>query len=500
MKYNTKNILAFLFTAILISMGCKKLVDVAPPDNTLAQENVYNNDNTAASVLAGAYARMSVVRGEAFHLTTLSKWAGLSADEFNAWSGAGQKEILYNTNALLAGSALDAAVGGDFWLPGFSIIYTCNSAIEGISSSKELSSVFRNQLLGEAKFLRAFVYFYLVNLYGDLPLVITTNPQINKSLAKVDKSEIYKLIVDDLKDARELLSSEFLNKQMVPYTGISERIRPSKWAASAMLARAYLYLKDYVNAESEASKVIGNALLFSLPATTDVFLKTSKEAIWQLQPVTTGWNTEDARMFNLGAAPAGFNAGAANKTVYISSFLLSAFEAGDKRRTDWVGSYVSGITYYFPNKYRQATQDASIISPAQMTEYRTILRLAEQYLIRAEARAMQGKIAESVGDLNIIRARARSSATSTVPSPLPDISTSVTQAQLFSLILHERQIELFSEWGHRWLDLKRTGKVDEVMNIVTPQKGGTWKTTQQLYPIPYTEILSDANLIQNSGY
>jgi hypothetical protein len=122
-------------------------------------------------------------------------------------------------------------------------------------------------------------------------------------------------------------------------------------------------------------------------------------------------------------------------------------------------------------------------------EYPMILRLAEQYLIRAEARAQQNNLIGSQSDLNVIRTRAG----------LPNTSAS-TQQDLLSAIYRERQFELFTEMGHRWLDLKRTGSVDMIMNTETPQKGGIWKTTDQLYPLPLSEIQADINLTQNPGY
>jgi hypothetical protein len=110
-------------------------------------------------------------------------------------------------------------------------------------------------------------------------------------------------------------------------------------------------------------------------------------------------------------------------------------------------------------------------------------------LIRAEARAQQGNVSGAAGDLNVIRTRAG----------LPNTSATNSQG-LLSAILLERRFELFTEYGHRWLDLIRTGNANAVMNIVTPQKGGVWETTDELYPIMLTEIQSDPNLTQNPGY
>jgi len=121
-----------------------------------------------------------------------------------------------------------------------------------------------------------------------------------------------------------------------------------------------------------------------------------------------------------------------------------------------------------------------------------VFRLAEQYLIRAEAKAQQGTdMIGAAADLNVIRNRAGLANT-----------TASTHDDLLAAVAHERQIELFAEWGHRWFDLKRTGQVDAVMSAVTPQKNpsGTWKTYQQLYPVPQSEISKNPFLKQNAGY
>jgi hypothetical protein len=118
-----------------------------------------------------------------------------------------------------------------------------------------------------------------------------------------------------------------------------------------------------------------------------------------------------------------------------------------------------------------------------------MLRLAEQYLIRAEARGQQNNISGAQADLNVIRNRAG----------LPN-TTAATQSDLLSAILHERQVELFTELGQRLLDLKRTNNVDNVMRVVTPLKGGTWNSNWQLYPVPVSDIQKNPALVQNSGY
>ncbi len=170
--------------------------------------------------------------------------------------------------------------------------------------------------------------------------------------------------------------------------------------------------------------------------------------------------------------------------VYLSAFLLNSFEEGDKRKNNWVGLTVVGTdSFYFPHKYKIGSYGDPV------SEYLMVLRLSEQYLIRAEARAHQGDFTGALEDLNTVRARAG----------LTEV-TSTDKEQILDFILHERRVELFSEWGHRWLDLKRTGKVDDVMVDVTTKKGGSWNTNWQLYPLPLSDLQKDMNLTQNMGY
>ncbi len=296
--------------------------------------------------------------------------------------------------------------------------------------------------------MRAFFYFYLVNLYGDVPLVLSTDYKLNALLLRTDKQLVYDQIINDLKEAKTELSDNFLDGKL---NGVTvERVRPTKWSATALLARAYLYKKDYANAEIESSEVISNTALFSLQTCDSAFLKNNNEAIWQLQPISASTpNTPDAMVFVIpSTGMSQFN------PVSLSSSLVASFEPADNRRSKWVDTVtVLGTKYYYPYKYKINGTD--IIGE----EYLTFFRLAEQYLIRAEARAEQDKLEESLEDLNQIRSRAGLADKTTLDKPT-----------ILADILHERQIEFFSELGHRWLDLKRTDAIDSVMTTATQEK------------------------------
>jgi hypothetical protein len=157
-----------------------------------------------------------------------------------------------------------------------------------------------------------------------------------------------------------------------------------------------------------------------------------------------------------------------------------AFENNDQRKMNWLKTnIVSGQSYYYPFKYK-------IRSGTPVTEYLIVLRLAEQYLIRAEARTRQNNLQGAKSDLNEIRKR----------SGLPDTDAN-TKDEMQIAIEHERQTELFAEWGHRWFDLKRWEKANAVLNLL---KAPNWQPTDMLYPIPLQEIQRNSALVQNEGY
>lgn len=480
----------FILTLILIPTllhSCKKLVEVNGPVTSVSSKNVYNNDATAIGAITSLYVNLSNgISIDPQEITGLSGIAGLSADEFDYYSGAGSQSLAaYYQNNL---NSLN--IYSSFWEAAYQRLYVINTALEGLGSSSDLTPTVKKHLMGEAYFMRAFYYFYLVNLYGDVPLVLGTDYTVNAVIKRTTKVQAYDQIVTDLKVSQSLLGAGYLKGDgIIEYpTGSEERVRPNKWAATALLARTYLFMGRWADAEVEASKVLSNNAEYQLETLGNVFLKNNREAIWQLQPTQKGFNTQEAQTFIIPAeGPSGFN------PIYLSRELVQDFEVGDQRKNSWIGSIsVAGNTYYYPYKYKIKQ---SSITNALVTEYSTIIRLAELFLIRAESEARLGNLAGAISDMDQIRNRAQLLL-------VKDTNPNINQEDLISLILKEKRIELFTEWGHRWLDLKRTGKVDAVMSKVTPKKsnGAAWKSYQQYYPIRSFELQSNPNLIQTSGY
>jgi starch-binding outer membrane protein, SusD/RagB family len=481
-----------IMTMCLVISSCKKLVDIPPPTQSLAENNTYATDAGAIGVLNGLYISLTQQSisgyGNPFQYSkSIGLLAGLSADELNVVGSSGIYSPYYK-NQLSISTA--TSVGYELWPPLYNLIFRCNGAIEGLQKSSALTPAVKKQLLGEAKFMRAFFYFYLVNLFGDVPLALSTDPLRNSLLSRSAKSEVYWQIIADLQEAKNLLSSNFLDASLLKST--SERVRPTQWAATALLARTYLYTNKFDSAELYSSQIINNATLYDTVSLNKVFLKNSKEAIWQLQPTVNNFNTLDGLVYIIPST------GPTSGNAVLTKFLLNTFDTADQRaalgnwinRTIYNSSSTSKDTAYYVFKYKVANS-TGVTSVAAMTEYFMVLRLAEQYLIRAEARAQQNNIGGAQSDLNIIRTRAG----------LPN-TTSSTKDDLLSAILNERRHELFCEWGHRWLDLKRTGKVDAVMSVITPLKanGLPWQSYQQLYPLQKSELDRAPNLTQTPGY
>ncbi|MBE9600333.1 RagB/SusD family nutrient uptake outer membrane protein [Pedobacter sp. MC2016-24] len=479
-----KILYSILSIAILSAIvSCKKYVNVGAPKDQLVNSVVFVNDASATAAITGIYSDMNGFNYQFANVVTTFMCA-MAADEFTYASASAPFDEFKN-NAVTSGNQYV----GTMWTQPYGFIYRANTVIAGVNASTTLSPAVKNQLLGEALFIRAFCYFYLVNFFGDVPLILDTDVLKNTSLPRTAKAEVYASVINDLTEAKKLL--------VLPYPGNAERIRPNKTAASLLLSRTYLYVGNNALAEQEATEVInttGYALLKNPDPNnaahmTKVFLKNSSEAVWQLQSIntSTGRNTwEGNTLLSTGAPFYRLNKGAGS--------LVEAFGTNDLRKTNWVGEYITTavppVTHYFPAKYK--VRVGTINAP---TEYSMVLRFAEAYLIRAEARAQQNKFSLMKEDLDVIRDRAGLAA-------LPLVAD---QAAAMAQVEKERRLELFTEWGHRWFDLKRwksvTGDPTKTRadDVLAPIKTA-WKSTAILFPIPSEPMLTNPNMLQNPGY
>ena len=468
MRYSLKIFTGFSISLALIFLvpSCNKFVEVPQAKNTVGDDAVFGDSADAESSIVAMYIDIMNTVGINHALGGyITLYTGLASDEIYSTTGD-PTELKFYENALTAANAYNG-----FWADLYKLIYHANACIEGLNKSS-IAAPTKNQFLGEAEFMRALSFFELANLYGGVPLTVTTDYKVNASLPRTSKDSVYSQIITDLKDASQKLSTTYFSQG---------RVRPNQYTALALLARVYLYLGKWQEAEATANTIIGSGTYSLETDLNSVFLLTSNEAIWQLQPVRDNFET-----------PEGFSFVSSDPTIVpsyvISDFLLNSFEPGDMRRSAWLdSSVVNGTAYYYPYKYKIG-YDGNMGSP---TEGYTLFRLAEQYLIRAEARAQQNSnLSGAIDDINVIRQRSSL-------DPFPD---TLSQPQALDAIAKERRVELFLEIGQRWFDLKRTGQADAVMSIVTPQKGGSWSSNWQLFPIPLDQIQANPFLKQNQGY
>jgi starch-binding outer membrane protein, SusD/RagB family len=465
----------------IITGGCKKLVEIDEPVNSITTKLVFSTDATANAAILGIYNKMAG-SGFTYSSGALTVLCGLSSDELKYFGGFNDY-LQFQSNSLQSNNS---SILTSLWTDIYFNIYEANAIIEGLAASVSIKDSTKKVLTGEAKFLRAFCYFYLVNLYGDVPLSLTSSWSAIATMKRTPVSEVYKQIIADLVEARDLLPSDFSSSA-------GERTRVNKWAAMALLARAYLYTGKWSEAETEASFVINNSAQYELAYDlNEVFLKNSLESIWQLQvnaeffPFATAEGFETLPYDFAWDYPPDYveqNWEAFVPVYHLSPELINVFESDDQRKIKWCDStgLLNGTNYFYSQKYK-----VRVGSRGDVVEYYSLLRLAEQYLIRAEARARLGKNAEAVEDINIIRNRAG----------LSDLPV-MDQSQTLLAAYKEKQIEFFNEWGHRWFDLKRREQANAVLG---PIKGANWQSSDQLYPIPISEIQRNPRLVQNAGY
>jgi hypothetical protein len=459
-------VMAAVMTMMLTA--CKKLVDVpATPPTEITQAEQFADSATAMTAMADIYSYPENGSNQfTFNNGDLSLCTGLSSDELSVSTGASDLLQFYEYGVTRFNDYLTF-----LWDGPYQGLYPVNAALSGIAASSGLSASLKTQLTGELKVVRSLYNFYLVNLFGAAPLVTSIDYTATSKLGRTSVDSIYMQIMTDLTDAQQALPVTY------PSSG---HLRPNLYTVKALLAKIYLYQKNWQAAYNAADTVINSGVYGLEPNLNNVFLDGSQEAIWQLP--ATGVDsysevTREAENYvpsSSGTVP----------NYPMTSFLVNAFEAGDQRLQDWADSVVintgtANQTFYYPYKYKN--RDGS----GPTVEDYMIFRLGEQYLIHAEAAAELGNLGTAISDLNIVRARAGLGATS-----------AATQTDLLTAIMHERQVELFTEWGNRWQDLNRTGTASTVLNA---EKGG-FQSYMALYPLPNAQLEDNTLLTQNPGY
>ncbi|GEP98081.1 membrane protein [Chitinophaga cymbidii] len=452
-------------------------MDVGLPEGKVVNDLVFTDEKMAEASVRGLYSPniMQLTNTAALYITNggVTVLGGLSADEM-AYTGSSNNYLPFYTNDLNE----DISALSTLWTRAYMVIYHANACIGGLADSDGITKAAKDRLTGECLFVRSFYYFYMVNLFGDVPLVTGTDYTVNATMPRTPAAEIYRRIREDLTMAVEMMDD---------INPVEKKVRPSKWTAAALLARVHLYQREWEQAEKYATQVLTAQRYALLDDLTKVFRHNSPEALWQISGATP------SNPYSYTTEGNSFTAGAALST-YLSEQLMASFEPGDARKDHWVLMRTfAGIEYPHPYKYRVNYANGT----SENEEGYMMMRYAEMYLVRAEAYARSNQVQLALADIDSLRQRAGLTLLST-QTPLP------SQEQTLRLVEQERRTELFCEWGHRWLDLKRTPgfvkpaltRADEVLGPLKP----LWKSTAVLFPIPVSQRLLNNNLDQNPGY
>ena len=385
----------------------------------------------------------------------------------------------------------------DYWDSFYRGINKANFVIGNQERIDEIPTSFvsqqmKDKYVGEAKFLRALYYFNLVTRYGDIPL-ITEIPQDGEGFPRAPQEEVYAQIITDLEQAASVL----LPKES------EQNGRATSGAAYSLLGKVHLYRENYAAALSAFENVYGN---YSLEEDYfDNFREETEhgpESIFEVEFDDDMGNDEFWWSTVTGAGPneasiRGQDYGMFDWfNVYPSDDLLDEFEEGDQR--------FSGSFYVVGDEYAGGIiEEISLDRPAGWKKYQNyykdlnedqtsginmkIIRYADVLLMMAEAANELGNQAEAIGYINEVRARAG----------VPQLSTGLSQAEVFEAIVHERKVELAGEQV-RFPDLVRWGRAASFLAPMGFQAG-----IHEIFPIPEAEISSNNNIgqeDQNPGY
>lgn len=422
------------------------------PVNDIGESIALTSEDRIRRAMVGAYSQLQVNEYYGFEWPN-AIW--LSDDNVFA-AGGGTTDLQFDNNDILPSSNTMEIN----WRAIYRVVNQANNIIAATETVDEASFTTdeKNDLSGQALFLRALAYFDLARTWGGVPLVLTPTRGFGDDAfaARSSADDVYAQVIKDLDEAEKRLPER------------TNRFVATRKAAQALRARVALYRQDWATAERYATLLITSPD-HELVKPYERFLneKGTRESIFELAYNNVDQNATGG-LFLPQAKGGSYRLG---PTAAIVALLRDPQKGGS--RSVMIDNFTfNGAVTPHVNKYRRAgTLNDSPI---------WILRMGEMYLIRAEARAQQNNVAGGLADLNAVRQRADVPAT-----------TAATKEALLLLIEDERRLELAFE-PHRWFDLIRTGRAQTVLRITNPNKF--------LFPIPTGEIRANPSLTQNQGY
>jgi len=373
-------------------------------------------------------------------------------------------------------------------------INRANIAIDNIPAV-QMDTTLRARLVRESKFIRALLYFNLVRLWGDVPLVLHNPNSTNISdlyTARTPTADVYTQIITDLKDATNL-----------PKTyGAADLGRATGGAAHTLLAKVYLTRQDWNDALTEINTVENGGYGYTLFANYyDAFQKATKNGVEHIFSVQFETNLGEANSVqDLSQSFTSFNTGTFPIDIPADSSVYKLFSANDTRRavTFYSSMYnaATGQTVVFNNPYapyfnKFVDYSLSPLSSQTLSGINyPVLRYADVLLMQAEAiNELSGPTGDAYAAINQVRTRAK----------IANLTPGLNQTDFRDSVFLERRKEFIQE-GHRWFDLVRQGGTTlvDALHKIPAKSAASSKNT--LFPIPLVDIQQNSKLVQNPGY
>lgn len=472
---------------LIMMASCTQNLDLKPESEIVAGS--FSSAQDAENLLTGAYGKMAgngYFQYNRFYVTE-----GINDNHYV--NGDNPQEMSLENFSFGPNTVPIKDSYGDVWTQ----ISAANAVLDNVSlinDPKWEGTTRKEQILAEAKFLRALNYYELVTQFGGVPVILSQLNDGNTYPTRNTKEEVYAQIISDLKFAESNLSA-------APYK--NEGGRATQGAAQALLAKTYAQMLDYTNCLAYANKVINSktyALVDDYSKLWGMDNKNNKESIFQVQQGGgSGWWSFQIFAYATGDHWPKRNIGSAD--------LVRAFEtAGDKgaRYTSTFNWQIPNASFNMPVNAWDVSKPIPFIGKYAPNGWNSqdniqLLRLADVILLAAEASNQLGNAADAIAKLNQIRKRAGLGNT-----------TATTKSDLGLAILNERRLEFVFE-SNRWNDLKRAdanGYI-KVVDVMNNQKDGNNKSLgysmkadkyQLTFPIPQQDIYLNPKLTQNPGY
>jgi hypothetical protein len=503
--YTLKQITAaFLLSAALVTVvsSCSKIIEQSP-QNSPYDQVFWQSEKDANQALAGDYAllrkALTVYNDKDWQDGNMSHFAygDLSTGEFSEFNHYAYNFLVQGGhNFGIADFTGDYISSFQDWTPHYKTITQSNTILEkvpNISADKFKDPSGRNKIIGEALFLRAFSYFYMVRIWGDVPLITKYDPQPGNSVNIPNTSELVVLdtCINDLKRAISLLPWGYENPG-------EAGVRANAGAANALLAHVYMW-KDFLtkgaessnlqNAISAIEEVISKGGYSLLPSTeyARLFKGKSEEGIFEIgMSFEQNEQQQETGFYYITLIDPYIKGKTEKWGILDGNRINDYFEETDKRReaffdfTDPDDPIL--VKYCGGNKENVVYKDAANFSQTAVNSNIIIFRLADILLLRAEANAKMGNYAAARTDLDEIRA------TKGGLEPYAG-----TDEELYDEIISERARELFCE-GHLWYDLVRSGsltwRVEGFSEDRYANEGWKWPISRKLF-------LNNNVLVQN---